>query len=101
MIENCKICGKRIPTPSLGEDYWCYHCTKYSLVYDKELDSVESETIRVGNYTLHFFPMYKEASVVEASDDNHHLLHKFSMEELTHDVALHWVDKLKKYVVFQ
>lgn len=100
-IYECKFCLKKIPNFSLGEDYWCIHCQLYSVVVDKEHHTVESETIRVGNYYLNFFNAYKEASVVESDDNGHRLIHNFQCPELTHELAVHWAEKLKKYVVFQ
>lgn len=100
MIKNCKFCEKEIPTPKLGEDYWCIHCQKYSVVY-MENGYPESETLRVGNYHLCFLPAYREASVVETKDGNKRILHSIKMDEFTHELALHWANKLKTYVLFQ
>ena len=102
MIDACKFCGKSIPKPELGEDYWCIHCRHYSIVMDYDSPGiVESESLRVGNYYLHFFPTYKEATVVETRDEQHRIIHKLTMDELTQERAEHWVKKLKTYVLFQ
>ncbi len=100
MIEACKICQQKIPTPQLGEDWWCVHCQKYSIVYAED-GTVESETIRVGNFYMAYFPMYKSASVASTQDENWQKMRSFDMNELTHEQAVQWVNKLKTYVVFQ
>lgn len=102
MIDACKFCKYPIPKPELGDDYWCIHCQHYSIVVDYDSPGiVESETLRVGNYYLNFFPMYKEATVVEVRNEQHRIVHKFAMDELTHEQATHWIKKLKTYVLFQ
>ena len=103
MISACKFCEHPIPVPKLGNDYWCLHCQYYSLVMDSELSGIaESESLRVGNYYLNFFPQNREGNVVETNKDgNHRIIHTFSMNELTHELAVQWVKKLKTYVVFQ
>jgi hypothetical protein len=99
-INNCKFCKIEIPIPKLGTDYWCIHCQKYSLIC-LESGTVEVETLREGNYHLCFFPTYKEANVVETGDEGRKIMKTFELEELTHDEAVHWVEKLKTYSIFQ
>jgi hypothetical protein len=99
MIEACKFCNNKIPIPELGEDWWCPKCQYYSVVW---MDNyiVESETLRSGNFYLNFFPAYKTASIVSTNDDDKKVLKSFEMNELTHEQAVQWVNKLKTYVVF-
>lgn len=101
MIKSCKFCEKEIPVPYLGESFWCVHCQKYSMVFGED-GILESESLQVGNYFLHFFPQYSKASIVEKQDDgNFKVLDTISLAELTHETALHWANKLKTYVLFQ
>jgi hypothetical protein len=63
---------------------------------------VESETLREGNYHLIFFTAYREANIVEAEDASEKRIMKtFQLEDLTHEEAVHWVQKLKTYSIFQ
>jgi hypothetical protein len=100
MINKCKVCEKAIPVPKYGESYWCIECQKYQIVC---LDNgyVESEMLRVDNYHLIFFPTYKEANVVETNDSGKKIVNTFPLNELTHELAVQWVNKLKTYVLFQ
>src|SRR5271157_5451635 len=100
MISKCKVCEKDIPPPQYGRDYLCIHCHKYSIVYDYYDGNLQSETISAENYFLTFFPAYKEANVVENGDEHHRIVNTFKMDELTHEAAIKWVDKLKTYVLF-
>lgn len=99
MIKACKICEKEIPTPDLGDDWWCPVCQQYSIVC-MENGMVESESIRSGNFYLHFFPAYGTASIVSTGKDEFKKLKSFDMNELTHEQAVQWVKKLKLYVTF-
>lgn len=100
MIDACKFCEHQIPKPELGDDWWCPKCQKYSIVC---LDNgiVESETLRNGNFYMVFFPTYKTASIASTNDDNKKVMKSFEMNELTHEQAVQWVNKLKTYVIFQ
>lgn len=99
MIEACKFCENKIPIPELGDDWWCPKCQQYSVVYEDSI--LESETIRSGNFYLHYFPAYKSASIVCTADNDYKKLKSFDMNELTHEQTVQWVKKLKLYVVFQ
>jgi hypothetical protein len=100
MIDACKFCEHKIPVPDLGDDWWCPVCQKYSIVcLDNSI--VESETIRAGNFYMVFFPAYKTASIASTDDDDKKIMKSFEMNELTHEQAVQWVNKLKTYVLFQ
>ena len=101
MIKNCKVCQKAIPVPQYGTLYWCIDCQQYHVCYSNGL--VESETIKSDNYHLVFFPSDKEANVVEdkGSGQPAKIIKTMPMEELTHELAVHWIQKLKIYTVFQ
>jgi hypothetical protein len=103
MIYACKFCEKEIPTPKLGDSWWCLDCQNYSFVMSYDFPGItESETLRIGNYHLIFFPHHKEANVVEAGKDgNHRIIHKFETNELTRELVVQWAKKLKTYVLFQ
>lgn len=100
MIKECKLCETKIPTPDLGSDWWCPVCRQYSITC---LDNgiVESEALRSGNFYMTFFPAYKTASIVETKDSKPVNLKNIDMNELTHEQAVQWVNKLKLYVTFQ
>jgi hypothetical protein len=99
MIDHCKFCQSKIPVPELGADWWCPHCRQYSIAC---LDNgvVESETLRSGNFYMTFFPVFQTASIVETKDNKPVNLKNMSMNELTHEQAVQWVNKLKTYVLF-
>src|SRR5690242_3337241 len=99
MIKECKVCETKIPTPDLGDDWWCIKCRQYSIVC-MDNGIVESETIRSGNFYLHFFPVHKSASIVSVADENFKKIKSFDMNELTHELAVQWANKLKLYVTF-
>lgn len=100
MIDACKFCEFKIPTPELGDDWWCPKCQQYSVAcYDNGI--VESETLRKGNFYVIFFPVYKTASIVSTNDEDKKVMKSFEMNELTHEQAVQWVNKLKTYVLFQ
>ena len=99
MIDACKFCESKIPTPKLGEDWWCPTCQLYSVICEDNI--VESETLRSGNFYLHYFPSYKTASIVYTRDEDKNVMKSFEMVELSHEQALYWVNKLKTYVLFQ
>jgi hypothetical protein len=48
-----------------------------------------------------FFPAYKTASIASTGDDDKKVMKSFEMNELTHEQAVQWVNKLKTYVLFQ
>lgn len=100
MIEACKFCDNKIPTPELGDDWWCPKCQQYSIVcLDNSI--VESETLRSGNFYITFFPAYKTASIVSTKNTDKKILRSFEMNEFTHEQAVYWASKLKTYVIFQ
>lgn len=112
MITNCKFCEKEIPMDKVGKDYNCSECNIYCVIYSRSaskltdanavpIKSAESETLKVGNYYLCYLVQYKDASVVETKDSEKRILTSFALEELTHDTALHWGNKLKTYCLFQ
>jgi hypothetical protein len=104
MKHTCKFCEKEFSVSSIyvasrRGSHWCSHCKKYSIVFSSD-GYTESETLTIGNYHLVFFPAYHEANVVENNDDRR-IVKTFPLDELTHESATHWLDKLKKYVLFQ
>ena len=76
-------------------------CSKYSFALDNLL-KLESETIREGNYHFCFFDVYKIATVVEwIESGKFRTVKQFSLNKLTHELAVQWVNKLKTYAIFQ
>ena|SRR5277367_737648 len=102
MIINCKICGKDLPPFKNGfiARFAACECQKYQVVC-LENGYIESETIKIDNYHLIFLPAYKEANVVESNDGDKKIINTFALDELTHELAVQWVNKLKTYVLFQ
>jgi hypothetical protein len=100
MIKNCKLCEKEIPVPKYGVTYWCSHCQQYQVIWHDN-GYIESEVLTSGNYHLIFFPSYQEANVVEKNDNSKKIINTFALNELTHELAVQWVNKLKTYVLFQ
>lgn len=105
----CKVCEQAIPALRPGEAYGCAFCNQYSIqllrpgsYYGPLLVQtvIESEMVKEKNFYLVFLPGYQEASVVEKHDKNR-IVKTFPLTELTHELAVQWVNKLKKYVTFQ
>jgi len=99
---RCKLCDKDFIT----ELQQCQYCNKYSIRINwfgkqQEEYEIESETISSGNFYLVFFPAFKEANVVSRDNKENKQMRRIEMEELTPEVAAYWVDRLKKYVLFQ
>lgn len=105
MIEICKHCGNALTSDkkvgSLFRSNWtCGKCKQYSVVC-LENGSIETETLRSGNFYIIFFPAYKSASIVSTEDTDKKILKSFEMEEFTAKDAEYWIKKLKTYVLFQ
>lgn len=103
MITECKICKFKIPEleiPVFGRNWVCI-CKSYSINLLPN-GYTELETLTVGNYHLIFMTAYKEASVVERlAGTSHKRINSIPMDELTPELAKHWIKKLKTYVLFQ
>jgi hypothetical protein len=94
----CKVCENSLISTWGG--WSCISCEQYTanMSYD---NMIESETVCVSNYYLVFFPIHKEANVVEKSEENNRIIKTFPIDELTHEEAIKWLEKLKTYVIFQ
>jgi hypothetical protein len=85
-----------------AHDYKCRLCPEYNILLASDKLTVESEGIRVKNHKLVFYPNKKLASVWRDDDANSFIkVSSFSLNELTHELAVQWVNKLKTYVIFQ
>jgi len=110
---HCKVCEQAYQAYTKGvysgmevpiRSWFCDNCKQYSIQFREGIP--ETETITSGNYMLVFFVEYKEASIVERSMDDgarkdFRKVKNIPLNELTHEAALLWVEKLKKYVIFQ
>jgi hypothetical protein len=112
MIVPCKYCEKE----ALGgivyfAGYSCPTCNIYSVTIKKKLinkenieegfiSEVESETLKSGNCFLVYNCAHKEAYIIEKTN-GFRVMHQFSLNELTHELAVQWANKLKKYLIFQ
>ena len=114
MIRNCKVCYGNIISKDYREsEYMCSNCEFYSFVtqtrltYNSPLNKedvfkfVVSETLQVKNYYLIFWVEECQAKVIEDNGGEKKIIHSFSLNELTHELAVQWVNKLKTYVIFQ
>ena len=86
--------------------YWLYPfkcrlCPQYTLLFDDKKLKVDSETIEVNNFYLHYSPKTKGGIVWKIIDGKRRAIHRFEIKELTPELAKQWVDKLRKYVIFQ
>lgn len=80
--------------------WMCPKCKKYSIIRLQD-DLIESETLRSGNFYIIFFPQYGSASIVSTGEDGEKILKSFKINDLTHEEAIHWNNKLRTYVLFQ
>jgi hypothetical protein len=104
MIDHCKYCEKDIPVPKQGNDYWCIHCNHYLIETDYWGDYLANEILIVGNFSLHFSIKERMASIVTTNPKGNtwlEVIPPFPLNELTHELAVQWVNKLKIYVTFQ
>src|SRR5271156_1378959 len=95
-ITHCKVCDSSIPTPELGNDYWCIHCRSYRVYYWEALLDY-TEVININGWYLDFLSRHKEAEV----RTQYKFITTISMDELTPELAKQWLAKLKLYTVFQ
>lgn len=105
MISICKLCGNSLsndkkPGSFFRINWVCDKCKQYSVVC-LENGSVETETLRSGNFYIVFMPAYKTASIVSTKDTDKKILKSIEMEDFTAKDADYWNNKLKTYVLFQ
>jgi len=105
VIEICKLCGHALTSDrkpgSLFRSNWiCDKCKQYSVVCLGN-GSIETETLRSGNFYIVYMPAYKTASIVSTQDTDKKIIKSFDMDEFTPEQAAHWAKKLKTYVLFQ
>jgi hypothetical protein len=94
---NCKLCDNILfvqPHSTRSELCDCQH---YFVIID-EGKNIISETLIAGNFCLILFPQFEEASILEKGSAD--VLGIFQLKELTHELAVQWVNKLKVYVLF-
>jgi hypothetical protein len=106
----CKICEKDFPVLKYTRASICNTCNKYKVTYTTSPlpngePYIESETIFIDNFYFIYSREFKQAFVVQKAGDDkedRHILSDFiEIEELTHELAIHWIEKLKTYVIFQ
>lgn len=81
-------------------NFICDKCKQYSVVCSHN-GTVETETLRSGNFYIVYIPIYKTASIVSTKDTDKKILKSFEMEDFTAKDAEFWNNKLKTYVLFQ
>lgn len=116
MYHYCKLCGEcllLICYEFIGEwttadklgHYKCHLCPEYFLVYSTFCKRILQETVRVKNFNA-AFASAKKAIHIFKDEDNHTWNGKGALEiiptnELTHELAIQWVKRLKTCVTFQ
>lgn len=105
MIEICKLCGHTLSNDNKGSsfarvNFTCSKCKQYSVVCLPN-GTVETETLRSGNFYIIFIPAYKTASIVSTKDTDKKIFKSIEMEDFTAKDADYWNNKLKTYVLFQ
>jgi len=99
MLYKRLVWGSTLPD---AHDYKCRLCPEYNILLASNKVTVESEGIRVRNYKLVYYPNKKLASVFQDDNANSFIkVSSFPLNELTHELAVQWVNKLKTYIVFQ
>ncbi len=79
----------------------CSRCSQYTLLFNDNKLDVDSEKIKVNNFYLHFSPTKKAGIIWQVVDGKERPIRRVKLEELTPEIAMQWVDKLRKYVIFQ
>ena len=127
MYHYCKLCGNcllldRLVTTgfsTLGPDikiFKCHSCPEYSIWLRCSDNSVRVEHIFIKNFMLayepdsghypdgadnkeHFLP--GRISIILLNKNDNECLHQFYGKELTHELAVQWVNKFSNLTVFQ
>lgn len=94
---NCKVCNDVLFTRPYSTKSELCDCRHYFVIID-EGNNLISETLIAGNFCLILSHQFGEASIVERGSAD--ILGVFSLKELTHELAVQWVHKLKVYVLF-
>lgn len=111
----CKLCNrvmifeKKIWDSLAGDafKYRCPNCKQYRMLLKSGLEIIESETLEVGNFSVTFFPVQKRLRLVEnfpievGQPMFNIIKNVYGINELTHELAVQWVKKLKTCVTFQ
>jgi hypothetical protein len=110
MFFYCKLCGNcLILQNDYGELYpfECHFCKEYDLLV-REGNQLYWEAIRYKNIRALFF--HQGDGSLRARVETVHLdrygfvdkvLYSFSLDQLTPDLAVKWLQKIKTYVLFQ
>lgn len=103
MIINCKLCEKVIC--NLDDNYTtintitCYDCHHYYIVINK--GKLESETVFVNNFSFSFFIKEGKAILYKKEGYPYLRINEFQLDELNHQLAIKWLNKLKMIELFQ
>lgn len=113
MFNYCKLCGnclildRKILIQSSPNEksiflFRCHLCKEYQLVSSCEGNAVRFEYILIKNFSLQFEPSIQVASIFTFDKNNcGRGITIFPLNELTHELAVQWVNKLKTFVIFQ
>lgn len=113
MYRACKLCGecmifsnpevhpRNTEFPRGAEIYKCPVCKEYSLVSNGDTSHIINEKIMIGNYSCTFYPQAKEMQICVQKSGWWSPIKRLRLNELTHEAAAQWVNKLKTYVLFQ
>lgn len=93
-IMICKLCQSEMTSNQNGSWQSCNHCQHYIF---EPVGDLHFEIVRVGNMMLDYSADHQEAEIVRS----HCTLKIIAMKELTPELALHRLAKLKIYAVMQ
>lgn len=79
----------------------CHFCPEYFIVYSFVKNKVITEKLLVKNFGFQFYPSSKEVRVYKEASKGRIFMQTFTLNKLTHELAVQWVNKLKIYVTFQ
>ena len=101
---NCKVCQHEFNFCAVEYcNLHCKYCKNYSFMF--QYGEIETENIIYENFSLIFLPRYKEASIITTHPFDGKRCYRsikiIPLNELTHEQAVQWVNKLKNYVLFQ
>ena len=111
---RCKLCDrvmifeKKIWDSLAGHAFYyrCPSCPEYRVLLKTDLETIESEVLRVGNFSATFFPVQRRLRLVENLPVTigmplFNTIENYTVNELTHELAVQWVKRLKTCVTFQ
>jgi hypothetical protein len=108
MYHYCKLCGECLLLARTGRMYHkikifqCRLCEEYTLWVDAD-NKPDVEWLTVNNFNLVIVVKTQQAFVrsINENDSTNRMYPHFLLNELTHELAVQWVNKLRLYSIFQ